>query len=79
MIVADFMEQRAGVYFEAGSAFGLGRPVIWTARKADLKNVHFDSRPYNFILWTDGSLPALWKVLANRIVALIGNGPNAVS
>ncbi len=34
--VADFTLHRAGVYFEAGFAMGLGRPVIWTCRRDDL-------------------------------------------
>ena len=32
-IVADFTGHRGGVYFEAGFAYGLGLPVIWTCRK----------------------------------------------
>ncbi len=36
-IVADFTGNRGGVYFEAGFAMGLGKPVIWTCRKD-----HFD-------------------------------------
>src|ERR1044072_8971159 len=33
-IVADFTGSRGGVYFEAGIAFGLGVPVIWTCKQA---------------------------------------------
>ncbi len=50
-VVADVTLQRQGVYFEAGYAMGLGRPVIWTCRKDDLKNAHFDTRQYNHIEW----------------------------
>ena len=32
-IVADFTGQRGGVYFEAGFAYGLGIPVIYSCRK----------------------------------------------
>jgi nucleoside 2-deoxyribosyltransferase/predicted RNA-binding Zn-ribbon protein involved in translation (DUF1610 family) len=32
-MVADFTGQRGGVYFEAGYALGLKKPVIWTCRK----------------------------------------------
>jgi nucleoside 2-deoxyribosyltransferase len=32
-IIADFTGHRGGVYFEAGFAFGLGIPVIWTCRE----------------------------------------------
>lgn len=31
-LVADFTGQRGGAYFEAGFAYGLGLPVIWTCR-----------------------------------------------
>ena len=50
-LIADVTEQKQGVYFEAGFAKGLGRPVIWTVRKDDLKNVHFNTRQYNHIVW----------------------------
>jgi len=50
-IVADVTQQKAGVYYEAGFAHGLGIPVIWCVKKEDLENVHFDTRQYNHILW----------------------------
>lgn len=51
-VVADFTLQRAGVYFEAGFAMGLGRPVLWTCQEDDFENTHFDTRQYNHIMWT---------------------------
>jgi hypothetical protein len=72
-VVADVTLQRAGVYFEAGFAMGLGRPVIWTCRVDDLANVHFDTRQYNHIVWKE---PAdLRTQLTDRIRATI---PGAV-
>jgi len=69
-MVADFTLHRAGVYFEAGFALGLGRQVIWTVRKDDLRNTHFDTRQYNHIDWEQ---PAdLRKRLADRVLATIG-------
>jgi nucleoside 2-deoxyribosyltransferase len=50
-LVADVTEQKRGVYFEAGFALGLKRPVLWSVRNDDLKNVHFDTRQYNHVLW----------------------------
>ncbi len=50
-IVADFTGHRGGVYFEAGYALGIGIPVIWTCRKDDINNLHFDIRQYNCIVW----------------------------
>lgn len=32
-LIADFTGQRGGAYFEAGFAYGLGLPVIWTCHK----------------------------------------------
>lgn len=68
-IVADFTLQRAGVYFEAGFAMGLGCPVIWICREDGFKNTHFDTRQYNHIVW---STPEDLKVkLTDRIRATI--------
>jgi nucleoside 2-deoxyribosyltransferase len=71
-LVADFTGQRNGVYFEAGMALGLGRNVIWMCHDSDRKNLHFDTRQFNHIIYTD--LPGARKLLANRIVALEGQG-----
>lgn len=32
-VVADFTGDRGGVYFEAGFAYGLNKPVIWTCKE----------------------------------------------
>jgi nucleoside 2-deoxyribosyltransferase len=50
-LVADITEQNSGAYFEGGYALGLGLPVIWSVRKDDIKNVHFDTAQYNQIRW----------------------------
>lgn len=42
---------RGGVYYEAGFAQGLDRPVIWTCRKDCLSHLHFDIRQYNMLRW----------------------------
>ena len=52
-LVADFSMHRAGVYFEAGFAMGLGKPVIWTCSEQDIAGAHFDTRQYNHVVWTD--------------------------
>ena len=72
-VVADFTGQRGGVYFEAGFAHGLNLPVFYTCRKDDLSNLHFDIRQYNAIDWETPS--ELAERLANRISAVIGDGP----
>lgn len=68
-VVADFTLHRAGVYFESGFAMGLGRPVIWTCRKDQLGEAHFDTRQYNHIDWE--SPAELRRKLADRIRAII--------
>ncbi len=69
-VVADVTKQRQGVYFEAGFAMALGLPVIWCCHKDDLKDVHFDTRQYNHIVWDQPS--DLRQQLADRIRATIG-------
>lgn len=74
-LVADVTDQKAGVYYEAGYAHGLGIPVIWTVRKDDLKNVHFDTRQYAHIVWKDAA--HLREELGPLIEAVIGRGTRA--
>jgi len=72
-IVADFTGHRGGVYYEAGFAHGLHRPVIFTCRSDELEKLHFDVRQYVTISWDQ---PAdIVKPLQNRILALFGAGP----
>ena len=71
-LVADFTEHRGKVYFEAGYAMGLGLPVIWTCRADAIGQTHFDTRHYNFIVWSDAS--DLKDKLNTRIRATIGRG-----
>ena len=50
-VVADFTENRAGVYYESGFASGLGLPVIHTCRRADFEKRHFDVHTINTIVY----------------------------
>jgi hypothetical protein len=50
-LVADFTLQRQGVYYEAGFAQGLGRPVIRTCRADDFEHLHFDTRQFFHLKW----------------------------
>ena len=68
-LVADFTGHRGGVYFEAGYAMGLGRPVIWLCRENDLVNTQFDTRQYNHIVWKTAA--DLRERLRERIEATI--------
>ncbi len=69
-MVADVTQQKAGVYYEAGLAHGLGMPVIWCVHEDDLKNVHFDTRQYSHILWKNEE--ELQQKLYDFILATIG-------
>ncbi len=71
-LVADFTEQKAGVYFEAGLALGLGRNVFWMCRDSEKDNLHFDTRQYNHIMYDDFGKAR--RDLTNRIVANEGPG-----
>jgi hypothetical protein len=64
---------RGGVYYEAGFAQGLGMPVIWTVRRSQIDAVHFDTRQFNHIPWETPE--DLREALVNRIVAVVGEGP----
>ena len=72
-VVAELTEQKLGVYFEAGFAMGLSLPVIWSCRKDDLGDLHFDVRQYNCIDWREPNELAIR--LQNRIKAIFGPGP----
>jgi hypothetical protein len=80
---------RGGVYWEAGMAYGLGRPVIHTCEdNQEAKNrIHFDVNQYNTIFWKSNDLganirsleesrsnPTFAERLAARIMATIGKG-----
>jgi len=52
-LIADFTEQKHGVYFEAGFALGLKRPVIYTCSFKDFKDTHFDTNHYPHIVYNN--------------------------
>ena len=64
-LVADFTHGdsgvRGGVYYEAGFAHGLNKPVIPICKKEKVDNdpryLHFDTSHLNHILWTDAVRP----------------------
>jgi hypothetical protein len=72
-VVADVSQHKPGVYFEAGFAMALNRPVIWTCREEDFNLIHFDTRQYNHIKWR--APQDLRQQLADRILATIGERP----
>lgn len=77
-VLADFTGQRNGVYYEAGFAAGLGKPVVRTVREDETNDLHFDTRQLNHIRWRADAQPAFARAITARIVATIGQGPVAV-
>ena len=76
-LVADFTHgergARGGVYYEAGFAYGLEKPVIYTCRADMVSNLHFDTRQFAHIVWRTPE--ELREGLKDRILARIGEGP----
>lgn len=68
-IIADFTHQRAGVYFEAGFALGLGKKVIYTCQKDDFENIHFDTNHFQHIVYENPD--ELEKRLVEKIEAWV--------
>ena len=62
---------RGSVYFEAGFAFGLGIPVIYSCRNDMFEDLHFDTRQYPHIEWSKNDIETFSQNLENRIRALI--------
>lgn len=70
-IIADLTLHRNGVYYEAGFAKGLGKEVIFTCKKDDFENSHFDVKQINTIIWEDE-----WDLeskLSKRIESMMTN------
>ena len=51
--VADFSFHRNGVYFEAGYALGLGKPVIYCCHNNQFNESHFDIKQLQHIIYKD--------------------------
>jgi len=54
-VVADVTGERTAVYYEAGFAEGLGKPIIWTCDIKKKDHMSFDTRQFAHILWSDGA------------------------
>lgn len=67
LLIVDCTGNRPAVYFEAGFAIGLGIPVIWTCREDCVKDLCFDTRQYNHLIWKNES--EFKEKLTSRIAA----------
>lgn len=72
-VIADLTHNNNGAYWEAGFAEGLGRPVIYTCRKAEWDNTktHFDTNHLVTIVWDETNLSDAAPRLANTIRATL--------
>jgi hypothetical protein len=52
-LIADFTENKPGVYFEAGYATGIRIPIIYSCKRDEIDKIHFDTNHYNYIEWID--------------------------
>ena len=67
--IADFTQQRDGVYFESGFAVGLGKPVIFTCHEDWFKQSHFDTNHFPHLIYKSNN--ELIDMLDNKIKAWI--------
>jgi hypothetical protein len=68
-MVADFTGHRPGVYYEAGFAEGLRRPVVRTCRADHFDRLHFDTRQFHHLKWT--TFADLREQLSDHVKATI--------
>jgi nucleoside 2-deoxyribosyltransferase len=71
LLVADVTYHKRNVYYEAGFAYGMGKPVIWSCHEKDFdpQKAQFDTRQFPHILWKDYS--DLTMQLGTKIMATI--------
>ncbi|SFF30428.1 nucleoside 2-deoxyribosyltransferase [Sunxiuqinia elliptica] len=67
--IADFTQQKDGVYFESGFAVGLGKPVIYSCRNDWFKRSHFDTNHFPHVIYE--STTELTALLDKKIKAWI--------
>lgn len=70
-VVADYTGHRAGVYYEAGFAKGLGLPVVQVCSSSDFGNLHFDVKTINTLKFDTST--QLKSLLKDHVLATIGS------
>jgi nucleoside 2-deoxyribosyltransferase len=71
-VVADFTENSHNVYYEAGFAEALEKPVIYTCREDSVEETKFNIRQRNMLVWKEESIEDFCERLANRILRTVG-------
>lgn len=75
--IAEVTDPNAGAYFEAGFALALGREVVFCCQRdafADGRGVHFDTRTYPYIVWTNAE-----DLRSQLVLRLLNTVPSLVS
>lgn len=67
--IADFTEQKKGVYFESGFALGQNKKVIYCCQESDFNDTHFDTNHFAHIIYNEPK--ELEIKLINKIEAWI--------
>jgi len=72
-VVAELTNENPGVYWEAGYAEGLGKPVIYSCEKSyfEGKKTHFDTNHHLTIRWEENNLDAAAEELKATIRAAL--------
>jgi len=79
-LVADLTHGNQGVYWEAGFAEGLGKPVIYTCEKrffnredpySEMGGVHFDANHHLTVIWEEKDLEKAADILKATIRATL--------
>lgn len=72
-VVADLSHANQGVYWEAGFAEGLGKPVIYTCEKVvfETAKTHFDTNHHLTIIWDKENLVSAASKLTDTLRATL--------
>ncbi len=72
-LLAELTHNNNGVYWEAGYAEGLGKPVIYLSKKEPEKNIttHFDTNHHTTVFWHDDIIQEAMEVLKDVIRATL--------
>jgi len=72
-LIADLTGDNRGVYWEAGFAEGIGRPVIYTCEEGyfEKHGTHFDTNHHQTIIWKPSDLDLAASELKTTIRATL--------
>ncbi len=72
-MIAELTLENRGVYWEAGFAEGLGRPVIYTCKESESKDLktHFDTNHHLTVPWAADNLAEAAKKMKATIRATL--------